>query len=80
MLPFDGDDRNTRWIVRIRQDFAADRRAALRHFGGVGAIIDELEFQLGGLAQQRLQRIRVLKARNLHHDPRRTLAVAGTHG
>ena len=38
------------------------------HIARRRAFIDELEFELGGLAQQALERLRIVEAGNLHDD------------
>src|SRR3546814_16853381 len=50
-------------------DLVADRGVALDEFGRVGVHVDHLEFELGGLAEQILQRLRILQARHLDDDP-----------
>jgi hypothetical protein len=52
----------------IGRDFIARRSNARGNIGLRGGGIDQLEFQLGGLAQQGLQSRGILQARHLHHD------------
>jgi hypothetical protein len=52
----------------IGQDLAAHRRDATGKVGRQGRVVDHLEFELGGLAEQRLERLRVLKTGHLHDD------------
>ncbi len=44
------------------------------HIAGQRVLVDELEFELGGLAEQRLELVGILQAGHLHHDPRIALA------
>src|SRR3546814_5597094 len=55
-------------IVGIGQHLAADRGAALGHVLGRGADVHHLEVETRRLAQQRLERGRVLQSRHLHDD------------
>ncbi len=61
----------------IRQDLAAGRRDALRDVGLQRCHVDQLEFQLGGLADQRLERLGVLLSRRLDRDAVITVAQDG---
>ena len=71
---FDRDERDARRVARIGQDLAADRRDPLDQIGGVRGLVDQLEFEFGGLAEQVLQRLRILEAGHLDDDPVRPLA------
>ena len=67
--PLDRDRRNAvLGRIGIGHDLAARRGDALGDVGGRGGGIDQLEFELGGLAEQALERRRILEARHLHHD------------
>ena len=55
-------------------DLAAGRDDALGKVARTGGRVDKLELELGGLAEQRLERGRILEPRHLHHDALRALA------
>src|SRR5690606_18662741 len=57
-----------------RDDFASRRRNALRDVRRQRALIDQLEFELSGLAEQILKLLRILEAGHLHDDAVRALA------
>ncbi len=52
----------------IGDDFAAHRHATSSGFGRVGVGVDHAEFEARGLADQLLERGRILQARDLHND------------
>ena len=56
-------DRDRAGAVGHRQHLAARRGAALRDLGRVGGLVDQLEFEPRGLADQLLQRLGILDAR-----------------
>ncbi len=55
-------------IGDVRENLAAWRGHTRLHVTGQRGLIDQLEFQLGRLAEQFLQRVRILQAGDLHHD------------
>ena len=62
-------DRDRAGAVGHRQHLAPGRRAALRDLVRVGGQVDQLELEPRGLADQVLQRLGILDARDLDEDP-----------
>ena len=61
----------------VGQDLAADRRPSRLQLLGRHVLVDHLELEPGGAADQRLERLRVLQAGNLDDDTVAALAKDG---